>query len=90
MAQGCGHEEEFDPLAALFEVFEELEFVHVAPVWGGLFATPAPKEKARPVGRASFFLVFTLYFQYSILKWVIVSGLQDYIVIAVSNLGAIV
>jgi hypothetical protein len=32
VAQGCDHEAQLDPLAALLEGFEELEFVHLAPV----------------------------------------------------------
>ncbi len=31
MAQGFGHEAEFDPLATLLEVFEYFELVHFAP-----------------------------------------------------------
>jgi hypothetical protein len=50
VADGCGDEERFDPLAALFEILEELEFVHAAPPR----IACRPKEKARPVGRASF------------------------------------
>jgi len=52
VAQGFGHEAEFDPLAALLESLENFELVHFAPCGRG--QRPASKEKARPVGRASF------------------------------------
>jgi len=60
VAQGFGHETEFDPLSALLEIPENFELVHGAPTGmaGLLRQTPGEihgsKEKARPVGRALF------------------------------------
>src|SRR5580704_930073 len=52
------HELQLHPLAPLFEVLESLALTHRQP------ASFAPKEKARPMGRASSFKIFTLYSQY--------------------------
>jgi hypothetical protein len=68
---GLGHEKEFGPLAALFESFENFEFVH----WwlrrrAGVREAAAPNRKGatrRPRLLAGF---FTLYIQNSILRGV--------------------
>ena len=54
---GGGHEQQFDPFAALLESFETLPFFRLH--------TPrfVPIKKARPIGRAFVFLKFALYIQ---------------------------
>ena len=66
MAQGFGHEAKFDPLAALLESPENSELIHFAPVRLTLMSVDpyAPKEKARPIGRA--FVSYLLLYTYSI------------------------
>jgi hypothetical protein len=49
VAHGVGHEAGFDPFAALFEVFEEFEFVHaVALAVSGTFRCCGQKKRRGP------------------------------------------
>jgi hypothetical protein len=55
MAHRLGHGAQLDPLPAFLESLEKLELIHLAPARTPAFPANPPKEKARPMGRASFF-----------------------------------